>query len=132
MLIGTKLYILFYLVTGVLATLTFVVTNPEETIPLVGASGAIAGVLGSYLVLYPTHRVQSLVVFIFVQVPSVVFLGLWFFSQFAVRNPGVAWEAHVGGFIAGILLTLPFRSLLLKRVRALHQPATIPRLDRLA
>ncbi len=125
---GTLRYVAFYLATGVVATLAFVLSNPDTTTPLVGASGAIAGVLGSYLVLYPAHRVLSLVVFLFVPVPAVIFLGLWFLSQFAVPDPGVAWEAHVAGFVAGVLLTLPFRRTLLARVEGLHHPYALPRL----
>lgn len=118
---GTGGYLLMYLVAGVAATAAFVLVNPEATVPLVGASGAIAGVLGAYLVLFPTHRVLTLFLFFFVQIPAGAYLALWFFLQFAYQQPGVAWEAHVGGFIAGVLLTLPLRPLLLGRVRRLHQ-----------
>ena len=100
----------------------FVLANPEATIPMIGASGAIAGVLGAYLVLFPTHRVLTLFLFFFVQIPAGAYLALWFLLQFAYQEPGVAWEAHVGGFIVGVLLTLPLRALLLARVRRLHQP----------
>ena len=92
---------------------------------MIGASGAIACVLGAYLVLFPTHRVLTLFIFFFVQVPAGAYLALWLFLQFAYQEPGVAWEAHVGGFIVGALLTLPLRSVLLDRVRRLHQP--VPR-----
>jgi membrane associated rhomboid family serine protease len=123
-------YLLMYLVAGVAATAAFVYANPESTVPLVGASGAIAGVLGAYLVLFPTHRVLTIFFFIFVQVPAGAYLALWFLLQFAYQEPGVAWEAHVGGFIVGVLLTLPLRSLLLARVRRLHQPVTRYRMVR--
>lgn len=121
---GALGFLAFYLVTGLLATAAFVAFNPEETIPLLGASGAIAGVLGSYLVLYPTHRVLSLFIFFFVPIPAILFLGIWFLSQFGIESEGVAWQAHVGGFIAGVLLTLPLRPMLLGRVARLHQPRT--------
>ena len=67
----------------------------------------------------------TLFIFFFVQVPAGAYLALWLFLQFAYQEPGVAWEAHVGGFIVGALLTLPLRSVLLDRVRRLHQP--VPR-----
>lgn len=123
-------YLLMYLVAGVAATAAFVYANPDSTVPLVGASGAIAGVLGAYLVLFPTHRVLTIFFFIFVQVPAGAYLALWFLLQFAYQEPGVAWEAHVGGFIVGVLLTLPLRSVLLARVRRLHQPVTRYRMVR--
>ncbi len=119
---GTIPYVALYLVTGLIATASFVLANPDSTIPLVGASGAIAGVLGSYLVLFPTHRVLSLLGFIFVPIPAIIFLGIWFVSQFGIPSEAVAWEAHVGGFVAGAVLTLPFRPLLLRRVTRLHEP----------
>lgn len=118
-------FLALYFATGLLATATFVVLNPDSTIPLVGASGAIAGVLGAYLVLFPTHRILSLFTVFFVPVPAVIFLGIWFFSQFGLQGEGVAWQAHAGGFIAGVLITLPLRSLLLRRVRQLHQPQSV-------
>ncbi len=127
---GSLGYLLLYLVAGVVATTTFVLANTEATIPMIGASGAIAGVLGAYLVLFPTHRVLTLFLFFFVQVPAGAYLALWLFLQFAIQQPGVAWEAHVGGFIAGVVLTLPLRSVLLDRVRRLHQPVPQFRLMR--
>ncbi|MDJ0954103.1 MAG: rhomboid family intramembrane serine protease [Acidimicrobiia bacterium] len=119
---GTLGYLLLYLIAGVGATATFVLANPEATVPLIGASGAIAGVLGAYLVLFPTHRILTLFLFFFVQIPAGAYLAFWFLLQFAYQQPGVAWEAHVGGFIVGVLLTLPLRQVLLARVRRLHQP----------
>ncbi len=117
---GTIGYLALYLVTGLIATGIFVLFNPDTTVPLVGASGAIAGVLGAYLVLYPTHRVLSLLFVVFVPVPALVFLGIWLVTQFLLPIEGVAWQAHVGGFVAGALITLPIRSFLLSRVRAAH------------
>ena len=115
-------YITLYLVAGIVATLTFVFLNTDATDPLVGASGAIAGVLGSYLVLFPRHRVMTLLFVFFVPIPALFFLGFWFFSQFAVADARIAWEAHVGGFVLGALVTLPLREMLLRRVRNLHTP----------
>jgi membrane associated rhomboid family serine protease len=122
---GTVGFLAFYLVAGVAATAAFVVLNPNETIPLVGASGAIAGVLGAYLVLFPTHRVLTWFLFLFVPVPAVLFLGVWFLSQFGVQGEGVAWQAHVGGFVAGLVATIPLRPMLLRRVARLHEPRSV-------
>ncbi|MEE8407516.1 MAG: rhomboid family intramembrane serine protease, partial [Acidimicrobiia bacterium] len=113
---GRLRYILMYIVGGVAATMAFVAVNPDSTIPLVGASGAIAAVLGSYAVLFPGHRVLSLLGWFVVPVPAALFLGLWFFAQFGLGGTNVAWEAHAGGFAFGFALTLLFRRRLLRRV----------------
>lgn len=117
---GPLSYLVMYLAGGVAATAAFVLANPDATVPLVGASGAIAAVLGSYLVLYPTHKVLSLVVYFFVHVPAIIFLGIWFLTQFAISDESIAWEAHVGGFVFGVVVTLLFRVVLTRRVDALH------------
>lgn len=116
-------YALVYLVGGIAATLAFVVAHPTATDPLIGASGAIAAILGAYLVLYPRHTVLSLVFVMLVPVPAALFLGLWFLGQFAVTDPGVAWEAHVGGFVVGVAIAFAMRQTLLNRVERLHRPA---------
>ncbi len=113
-------YALLYLIGGLGATLAFVMAHPSATDPLIGASGAIAAVLGAYLVLYPRHTVLSLVFVVLVPVPAALFLGLWFLGQFAVTDPGVAWEAHVGGFVVGVGVAAALRQMLLGRVRRLH------------
>lgn len=123
---GTIGFLIFYLTTGLIATGVFVALNPSQTIPLVGASGAIAGVLGAYLVLFPTHRVLTIVFFFFVPVAALWFLAIWFFSQFFITDLGVAWQAHVGGFLAGVLLTMPLRERILLRISRLH---AVPRLN---
>jgi membrane associated rhomboid family serine protease len=117
---GSLAFLGMYLLAGVAATAAFVLANPNSTDPLVGASGAIAGVLGAYLVLFPRHKVLSLVFFFFVPVSAVLFLGIWFFSQFGITDASVAWEAHVAGFLFGVVLTLLLRNRLLSRVNALH------------
>jgi membrane associated rhomboid family serine protease len=117
---GTIGFVILYLVTGLAATVAFVLANTTETVPLVGASGAIAGVLGSYLVLFPRHRIMTIVFFFFVPISALWFLAIWFFSQFAISDVGVAWEAHVGGFVAGVLITLPLRERILERIARLH------------
>ena len=83
------------------------------TVPLIGASGAIAGAMGAYLVLFPRHDVMTWIFFRIVAMPAIVFLGIWFFSQFLISDGSIAWEAHVAGFVFGALITLPFRRRLL-------------------
>ncbi|MTI81742.1 MAG: rhomboid family intramembrane serine protease [Firmicutes bacterium] len=113
--LGHGRFLIFYLITGYIATLTHVYTMPESTVPMVGASGAIAGVLGGYLVLYPKARVLTLLpIFFFisiVRIPAMIFLGFWFFLQVINQTmvsssaaQSVAWWAHIGGFLAGVIL----------------------------
>lgn len=119
---GPARYLIFYLLSGVAAGMTHYVTDPESTIPTVGASGAIAGVMGAYFLLFPTARVITLVpVFIFpffFEIPAIFYLGIWFVSQLFSGTlslvstqyyEGVAWWAHVGGFVAGMVLLPLFR-----------------------
>jgi membrane associated rhomboid family serine protease len=118
---GRLRFLVFYLLTGAAATLTHVLIDPDSAVPLVGASGAISGVMGAYLVLYPHARVLTLVPLGFImrmmQVPAWVMLGYWFLIQAlsAAVTPseagggGVAFWAHVGGFVAGVLLVKIFR-----------------------
>jgi membrane associated rhomboid family serine protease len=109
---GRIKYLVFYLLCGVAAAAAQILSQPDSTIPMVGASGAIAGVLGAYLILYPRARVRCLwilIIFItFIRVPAWLLLGLWFISQFFIPGAGVAWMAHVGGFIAGMALVWIF------------------------
>jgi membrane associated rhomboid family serine protease len=102
----------FYLVSGLAAATAHVLVGPGSLAPMVGASGAIAGVLGAYAFLYPRARVRCLwvlVVFVtFIDVRAWLLLGLWFVSQFFIPGPGVAWVAHVGGFLAGAALVVLF------------------------
>jgi membrane associated rhomboid family serine protease len=109
-------YLILYLVGGVVATLAFVAVNPDSTVPLVGASGAIAAALGAYAVLFPRHRVLTLLGWIMIPLPAIIFLGFWFISQFYLGGTGTAWEAHVGGFLFGLVIALLFRRSLLRRV----------------
>jgi membrane associated rhomboid family serine protease len=114
--LGHARFLVFYLVCGVAAGLAQVWADPSSPVPTVGASGAIAGVLGAYLVSYPKARVLTFVPIFFlpwlVEVPAVVFLALWFLTQVAMAvtglgrelTGGVAWWAHIGGFVAGALL----------------------------
>ena len=114
---GHTRFIIFYLVCGLAASLAQGLLNPEMVLPMIGASGAVAGILGAYLLLHPTARVLVVIpIFIFpyfIYLPAVVVLGIWFLLQFMNSlganpdEPGVAWFAHLGGFITGMLL-IPF------------------------
>ena len=112
-----------YLGAGIVATLGFVALNTGDTTPLIGASGAIAGILGAYAVLFPRHPVIALLFVTLIPVPAGLFLLLWFLGQFAVAESGVAWEAHVVGFLAGALVAFVLRDALLARVRAAGRPS---------
>ncbi len=110
---GHFMYLFFYLVCGIGAGLLHVLFNFHSNIPAVGASGAISGVMGAYILLYPRARILTLVVIFPLPIPAVVFLGLWFVLQFLSGistlgvgvTGGVAVWAHVGGFLLGMLLT---------------------------
>ncbi len=108
--IGIPGYLGFYLAAGVVASAAHILVQPASTIPVVGASGAVAGVMGAYLVLFPNVRIRSLVFFMLVDVRAKWLLGFWFVTQF-FTNPsaGVAWVAHVGGFVFGALVALLLR-----------------------
>lgn len=108
-------YAALYLVGGVFATMAFVLVNPESTVPLVGASGAIAAVMGAYGVLFPRHQITTLLGWVIVPIPAFVWLGIWFVIQFTLGGSNTAWEAHVGGFVFGALVSLLFKSTLLAR-----------------
>jgi rhomboid family protein len=116
-------YPVFYLLTGLVAAGLHVGLNPNSPVPTVGASGAISGIMGAYLVLFPHARVVTLVPIVFyvtfLNLPAVFFLGYWFLIQFlsggmelaaggAGSVGGTAWWAHIGGFGAGLILALPF------------------------
>lgn len=118
---GPFRFIIFYLVCGIVASLAQVVATPDTRVPTIGASGAIAGLLGAYLLLFPGARIQS-VVFVFyflrfVEIPAIIVLGFWFilqsFSGLASLGfseaGGVAYFAHIGGFLAGLVLIFLFR-----------------------
>ncbi len=110
--LGHVKYILLYVASGIAATAGFVLLRPQETVPIIGASGAIAGVLGAYLVMFPMRPVLAVAGFFLLPVPALLFIGLWFVGQFAIADAGVAWEAHVAGFIAGVAITLLLRPFL--------------------
>lgn len=115
-------FALFYLAAGLAATAGFVLFEPETTVPLVGASGAIAGVMGAYIVLFPRHLILTVILFRVVAIPAILFLGLWFGSQFlmAGAETSIAWQAHVAGFAFGVVVAVVLRDALLRRVGGLE------------
>jgi membrane associated rhomboid family serine protease len=112
-------YLLLYLVGGLAGTAAFIALNSNATVPLVGASGAIAVTMGAYAVLFPKHRIVSLLGWIILPLPAGIFLFVWFVAQFGLGGTGVAWEAHAGGFVVGVAVSLLLRRRLLGRVAAL-------------
>jgi rhomboid family protein len=124
---GRARYLLFYVACGLAAAAAQVLATPASAVPMVGASGAIGGVMGAYAVMYPHARIDVLFIFGFfvrvIPISAVMMLGYWFLIQLVSGSvsrldAGVAFWAHVGGFAAGALLALPFRN---RGVR--HQPA---------
>lgn len=118
---GRIRYLFFYLICGILAGGFYCLLSPEKTIPVVGASGAISGVLGGYFILFPHHKIKSLVpIFIFltiISVPAIVFLVIWVLFQVFLPEAGVATVAHLIGFLAGLLLVNLFKSDKIKKKR---------------
>ncbi len=118
--VGHFKFILFYFVSALVAGFTQSIVTPYSNIPLIGASGAVAGVLGAYLLLFPQARILTLLWLFFfirlIKVPAIIFLGLWFLLQimYAGMGGGIAWFAHIGGFIAGMVMIIPA---LIKRKR---------------
>ena len=120
--LGHARFVAFYLFCGTAAALAQAFVSPSSRVPMVGASGAIAGVMGAYFVMYPHSRIVTLIPFFFrqvVEVPAVFFLGIWFLMQFLsgvgsiaqveAGTGGVAFWAHVAGFVAGVLGGLALR-----------------------
>ncbi|GAB4281954.1 MAG: rhomboid family intramembrane serine protease [Candidatus Promineifilaceae bacterium] len=116
--LGSGRYLLLYLASGIIASVVHIAVNPNSAVPTIGASGAISGVLAAYLIFFPGARVITLVPLFFlpwfVEIPALFYLGFWFFSQLfnglltivsgMQSFGGVAWWAHVGGFVAGLFL----------------------------
>ena len=121
--LGHGRYLAFYLACGIIASVLNVLVDPRSALPIVGASGAISGVLGAYLLMFPRARVLTLIpVFFFLslaELPALIVLGFWFVIQFfnglislgfeAGGMGGVAWWSHIGGFAAGLVLVIPLR-----------------------
>jgi membrane associated rhomboid family serine protease len=118
---GHGVFLAFYLVSGVAATFAQIALDPDSVIPNLGASGAISGVLGAYLVLFPRNRVHAVFFFQVVAIPAVLALGLWIVLQFVngfgaiaatEQTGGVAYGAHIGGFVAGAVMALVLRGVI--------------------
>jgi membrane associated rhomboid family serine protease len=129
---GHGRFLVFYLLCGTAAALAQTITAPDSVVPMVGASGAIAGVMGAYFVLYPKSRIVTLVPLFFffqiIEVPAIFFLGIWFVMQFLsgigsiglAATGGVAFWAHVAGFLAGLSGVIVFRRPERQRVEWWH------------
>ncbi|MEE8334993.1 MAG: rhomboid family intramembrane serine protease [Candidatus Neomarinimicrobiota bacterium] len=123
---GHVRFLVFYILCGLAASFAQITINPDSIIPMVGASGAIAGVLGTYMIRFPHARVHVFVFIVIffttIQVPAYLVLGIWFIIQFTSglgslgfdTTGGVAWFAHIGGFIAGIIIQHLFKIIKLK------------------
>jgi len=119
---GKVKYLIFYLMSGTAAGLLQTYILPNSQVPMIGASGAIAGVLGAYLVLFPRSRVASLVpiffIFTIIEIPAFIYLIFWFVSQLysgwlsiqGASGSGIAWWAHIGGFTFGLIMSFFFAS----------------------
>ena len=128
---GHVRFLVFYLLTGLLASVAHVLSALDSPVPTVGASGAISGIMGAYLVLYPHVRVHTLVIFVYfariVTLPAVAMLGLWFVFQLlqGALSPsaatGIAFWAHIGGFVAGVLLIKLFARRKLVEAKRAHR-----------
>ena len=126
--LGHVKFILFYLVCGIAAGILQTVIDPGSTIPVIGASGAIAGVLGAYMITFPRARVHTLVfLFVFIttiRIPAIYVLGFWFLIQLTnglgslgtLTTGGVAWFAHIGGFVAGVGLIRILKIIKLEKI----------------
>lgn len=113
--LGHLRYLLFYLACGIAANISQVIVDPASTVPTIGASGAISGILGAYFISFPRASIATLIplfiLFPVVHIPAIIFLGFWFFLQlengtaaFALSGTNIAWWAHIGGFVIGMFL----------------------------
>ena len=133
--LGHAGYLLFYILCGAIAAWTHILFNANSQTPLIGASGAIAGVLGAYLLLYPYSKINTLAIFIFItviKIRAIYLLSFWFILQFfkglgaiGFENAGVAYWAHVGGFISGALIIMIYLKLRGEHIRPWHRPNVI-------
>lgn len=141
--LGSVRYLAFYVLCGLASGISHLLLNWQSQVPTIGASGAIAGVMGAYFLLYPRSRILTLIpIFIFpyfVELPAFVFLGIWFLIQFInaagapAHGAGIAWWAHVGGFLFGMLFVRLFRGIpqagLSRHVRTRTTKRRTPRLQ---
>jgi membrane associated rhomboid family serine protease len=124
--LGAKKFLIFYLLAGIGAAMTQVLMDTHSPIPMVGASGAIGGVLGAYLINYPNARVLVLIPFGFfsqlIKIKALYVLGFWFILQFLSSGGGVAYAAHIGGFVSGVILILFFNKNIKKNNKIVKGP----------
>ena len=124
--LGAKKFLIFYLLAGIGAAMTQVLMDTHSPIPMVGASGAIGGVLGAYLINYPNARVLVLIPFGFfsqlIKIKALYVLGFWFILQFLSSGGGVAYAAHIGGFVSGVILILFFNKNVTKNNKIVKGP----------
>jgi membrane associated rhomboid family serine protease len=124
--LGPTKFLVFYLLSGIGAAMTQVFMDTYSQVPMVGASGAIGGILGAYLINYPNARVLVLIPFGFfsqlIKIKALYVLGFWFILQFISSGGGVAYAAHIGGFISGIILILFFNKNIKKKNKIIKGP----------
>jgi len=124
--LGPKRFLIFYLLAGIGAAMTQVLMDTHSQVPMVGASGAIGGVLGAYLINHPNAKVLVLIPFGFftqlIKIKALYVLGFWFILQFISSGGGVAYAAHIGGFISGVILILFFNTKSNKKNKILKGP----------
>ncbi len=124
--LGSTKFIIFYLLSGIGAAMTQVLMDSHSQVPMVGASGAIGGVLGAYLINHTNARVLVLIPFGFfsqlIKIRALYVLGFWFILQFISQGGGVAYAAHIGGFISGIILILFFNKKTVKKTKVVKGP----------
>ncbi len=127
---GSGVFLAFYLVSGLTATAAQIALNPDGIVPNLGASGAISGVLGAYLVLFPRNRVTAIFLYYIVSIPAIVAIGVWIVFQFfngfgsimvsQETVGGVAYGAHIGGFLAGVVFAFVLKSTIKKEREGVH------------
>ena len=124
--LGPKKFLIFYLLAGIGAAMTQVLIDTQSQVPMVGASGAIGGVLGAYLINFPKAKVLVLIPFGFfsqlIKIRALYVLGFWFILQFISSGGGIAYAAHIGGFISGMILILFFNKKTKKKNKIIKGP----------
>jgi membrane associated rhomboid family serine protease len=123
--LGSKNFIVFYILCGIGAAIAQVLMNTHSQVPMVGASGAIGGVLGAYLINHPNARVLVLIPYIIItiiKIRALYVLGFWFILQFISSGEGVAYAAHIGGFVTGIVLILFFNKKVIRKTKVIKGP----------
>ena len=140
--LGHARYLIFYILCGLASGLFHLFISWNSTIPTIGASGAIAGVMGAYMISYPRAKILTMIPFIipyFIEIPAFFFLGIWFLLQFlsaagsSAQGGGIAWWAHIGGFVSGIIFLKIFLMLpevgMTNRLRSVTSKKKTPRLQ---